>query len=101
VIHLYGDVDEHLSISGHQASRRLLKMTVPAQASGCLNLLSVNDPLKTLRFKDDPWQMKNLAEEPNYDIERRRLRAQLNAYLWQTRDPRALGNGDVFDKYST
>ena len=71
-----------------------------AQAKRLFELAFGKRPTEELYdLRDDPWQMNNVAKNPAYDTERNRLRAQLNAYLLQTRDPRASGSGDVFDHY--
>lgn len=55
--------------------------------------------------KDDPYQMNNLAGEPRYARVRKELALLLQQELKRTKDPRALGQGDMLDriarKYST
>jgi arylsulfatase A-like enzyme len=50
-------------------------------------------------IKEDPDCIKNLAEDPSHAEIKRRLWAKLKATLTEQRDPRILGNGDVFDVY--
>jgi len=50
-------------------------------------------------LKKDPAQMENVAGHPAYARIQRRLARELDEYLKQTRDPRALGDGSVFDRY--
>jgi uncharacterized sulfatase len=50
-------------------------------------------------LKKDPTQMENVAGHPAYARIQRRLARELDEYLKQTRDPRALGDGSVFDRY--
>ncbi|HEY3319982.1 MAG TPA: sulfatase [Planctomycetota bacterium] len=50
-------------------------------------------------LQKDPYQMKNVAEDPAYAEAVKTLDAQLMAELKATADPRALGAGDEFDKY--
>ena len=47
----------------------------------------------------DPFCMKNLSGDPGYSSVKRRLREQLYTELLEQDDPRAYGNGDIFDKY--
>ena len=97
---LYGDVDEHLSINGSPSKQAVVENNGSAQAKRLFELAFGKRPTEELYdLRDDPWQMNNVAKNPAYDTERNRLRAQLNAYLLQTRDPRASGSGDVFDHY--
>jgi uncharacterized sulfatase len=49
--------------------------------------------------KKDPGNLVNLADRPEFAAVQKRLRAELEQYLKETRDPRALGNGDVFESY--
>jgi len=43
------------------------------------------------KIADDPGQIHNLADNPEYDAIRKKLRNDLEAYLRQTGDPRVLG----------
>lgn len=48
---------------------------------------------------EDPWQIKNLADDPEYAETLAALKAQMMADLAELEDPRALGNGDDFATY--
>jgi arylsulfatase A-like enzyme len=50
-------------------------------------------------LRTDPWQLRNLAADPGYASERERLAAELARELDRTGDPRARGQGHVFDQY--
>ena len=50
-------------------------------------------------LKVDPWCINNLAKNDKYKRIRQELRATLSAELIMQKDPRMLGNGDIFDKY--
>jgi len=50
-------------------------------------------------LKQDPAQINNLIDRPEYAEVKQRLAQELNDYLKRTRDPRAEGQGDSFDKY--
>jgi len=97
---LYGDVDEHLSISASPSKQAVVENNGSTQTKRLFELAFGKRPAEELYdLREDPWQMNNVAENATYDTERKRLRAQLNAYLLQTKDPRASGSGDVFDHY--
>lgn len=49
--------------------------------------------------KQDPDCVKNLAMEPGHAATMLKLREMLTAELTRQRDPRVLGEGDVFDNY--
>ncbi len=47
----------------------------------------------------DPFQMKNVAGQERFASAQTKLRADLDAWMKSMRDPRAIGQGDVFDRY--
>ncbi|MFA6544756.1 MAG: sulfatase [Limisphaerales bacterium] len=49
----------------------------------------------------DPDELTNLASDPKFSDIKRKMSGRLMAYLAETKDPRALGNGEVFDNYRT
>ena len=49
----------------------------------------------------DPYQLENVAERPDMSATVARLDGQLMEALRRTGDPRASGNGAVFDRYPT
>ena len=90
----YGDIDdcpsktymmEHRDAPG---VRRLFDMTFEKRPS---------EELYDLR--KDPDQLNNVADDPAYADEKKKLATTLTAELKATRDPRVLGRGDVFDRY--
>ena len=50
-------------------------------------------------LRNDPHQMNNVAEEPEYREARLKVAAQLQAYLERTGDPRATGEEPMWDSY--
>jgi arylsulfatase A-like enzyme len=50
-------------------------------------------------LEKDPYEMRNVAADPNYAAVVKRLDAQLMGELKATGDPRATGGGDQFDRY--
>ena len=51
------------------------------------------------RVGDDPACMKNLADDPAFADVKAALSKQLMEFLKDTGDPRALGQGDIFESY--
>ena len=47
----------------------------------------------------DPYSMKNLANDPAFARIKEKLKAKMEEELKKQKDPRMLGNGDVFDHY--
>lgn len=56
-------------------------------------------PRELYAVQDDPDCIKNLAESPDVAAIEATLHKTLTETLTRQRDPRALGNGDVFDTY--
>jgi N-sulfoglucosamine sulfohydrolase len=50
-------------------------------------------------LKKDPYELNNVADSPQYAEAKRKLSEELTKYLTDTKDPRILGKGDVFDEY--
>lgn len=56
-------------------------------------------PAEELYSVDDPANLHNLAEDPAHADVLEQLRAQAEAYLRQTGDPRILDGGDIYESY--
>ena len=51
-------------------------------------------------LKNDPWQLNNVADKPEYAEARRKMRAMLDKWMSDTGDPRAANpKDDRWDKY--
>jgi arylsulfatase A-like enzyme len=50
-------------------------------------------------LQKDPWQIANVGDEPRYERVRRELRASLQRWMRDTRDPRATTDDDPWDRY--
>jgi len=50
-------------------------------------------------IEEDPYCMNNLITNPECAVRIRDMKIQLYTELAKQRDPRMLGNGDIFDKY--
>lgn len=51
------------------------------------------------RLSDDPEGVRNLANDPAFEEKMRELRSTMLSMLIDEKDPRALGNGSIFDTY--
>jgi len=51
-------------------------------------------------LREDPYQMRNVADDPAYANTLRQLEDRLMSELTATGDPRAAGRGDEFDEYN-
>jgi hypothetical protein len=50
-------------------------------------------------LRKDPAELRNLAVDPAYSAVKTKLSAELERQLRDWRDPRVLGQGDIFDQY--
>jgi len=50
-------------------------------------------------LKKDPYQMTNVAGQPAYAEPQKRMREQLDRWMKETADPRAISDDDRWDKY--
>jgi N-sulfoglucosamine sulfohydrolase len=50
-------------------------------------------------LREDPWLLDNLADEPEFQEIKEKLKRQLMDELKAEGDPRMFGGGDEFDKY--
>jgi uncharacterized sulfatase len=50
-------------------------------------------------IETDPFCLKNLAYDPNYEEELLAHRRKMGAYLMETADPRVTGSGDIYEAY--
>ena len=65
-----------------------------------LELATAKRPAEELyRTSDDPGNLVNLADDPDYAADRKKMAAMLDSYLKTTGDPRVTGNGDIFETY--
>lgn len=51
------------------------------------------------RLADDPGCIRNLATDPHYAATMKKLQSKMLSLLRAEKDPRALGNGAIFDTY--
>lgn len=97
---LYGDVDQHLNIEGSPSKQAVVEHGDRPDRRRLFDLAFGKRPSEELYdLKSDPWQTNNVAGDVRYSEIQQRLRADLDRTLRETKDPRALGMGDVFDRY--
>ncbi len=58
-------------------------------------------PEELYLIKDDPGNIKNLAPDPDYSKVKGELRARLEKWMQDEKDPRAHGGGDEIDRYKS
>jgi arylsulfatase A-like enzyme len=65
-----------------------------------MNLAFAKRPYDELYdLEKDPWEIVNLAKNPDFQTVLSQLSAQLDEILRSTGDPRMTGNGDTYDNY--
>jgi N-sulfoglucosamine sulfohydrolase len=97
---LYGDVDQHLNIEGSPSKQAVVEHGGRAEVQRLFELGFGKRPAEELYDLNlDPWQTKNVAGLARYTETQKKLRAELDRELLKTKDPRALGKGDEFDRY--
>lgn len=52
------------------------------------------------RLTDDPWCVRDLANDPAFAPEMKKLQERMIAQLRREEDPRALGRAEIFDTYN-
>ncbi|MBP7951816.1 MAG: sulfatase [Verrucomicrobiales bacterium] len=97
---IYGDVDQHLNISDSPAKQAVVQHDHSAAAKRLFDLAFAKRPAEELYdLRADPYQMQNVAGDVRFADTRKKLRAALDAYLIAAKDPRAAGQGGLFDHY--
>ncbi|MFW6163785.1 MAG: heparan N-sulfatase, partial [Planctomycetota bacterium] len=90
----YGDID------GSPTKRFMMDRRDDPKVKPLFELAFGKRPAEELYdCRTDPGQLHNVADDPAYADIRKQLADQLMAELKATKDPRALGKGDVFDHY--
>jgi len=97
---LFGDLDEHLSIDGSPSKQAVVEHGNIPEVKRLFELACGKRPAEELYdLSKDPWQMINVAADPQYFDRKTKLRAELDRHLAETKDPRAAGKGAEFDHY--
>ncbi len=84
----------HLMPSNYKDSKLILIRLRELHAEGTLDTLAerllfapTRAPEELYRYGEDPWQIENLADDPNYADALRRHRQDLDAWIERTGDP--------------
>jgi N-sulfoglucosamine sulfohydrolase len=97
---LYPDVDIHTSIEGSPSKRAVVEHGNNPAVRHLFDLAFGKRPAEELYdLASDPWQLNNVAAQPRYAEAQKRLSTELDRYLAESKDPRALGRGAEFDRY--
>lgn len=95
-----GDPPGYYDIDGSPTKSLLIERRDDANFGRYLHLAVDKRPAEELYdVRNDPGNLKNLAGDAKYAEVQQRLRGEMNAYLTSTKDPRVLGNGDIFESY--
>ncbi len=102
---LFGDVDAHMLHYPSPTKMHILVNREDPKIEPLFNLAfdkRLSEELYDL--KNDPYQMVNVADRDEYSRSKEKLAERLEAYLYQTNDPRILGedlkweDGEYFEK---
>ncbi len=97
---IYGDVDQANDIAGSPSKQAVVEHGQDPALLRLFNLAFGKRPAEELYdLRADPWQLNNLAGDLAYAGPRERLGHELDQELQRTGDPRAVGLGDVFERY--
>ncbi|MBN2092729.1 sulfatase [candidate division KSB1 bacterium] len=90
----YGDIDGSPTIDYMLENQNL------ASVKPLLELAVAKRPAEELYdLIKDPWQLTNVADQPEYTSEKAKLAEILLSELTRTGDPRVIGNAELFDHY--
>lgn len=98
---VFGDCDQANNIEGSPSKAAILLHRDEVSVRRLFEFAFARRPAEELyALAADPFQFVNLATDPAHAAERRRLAGELDRALEAAQDPRALGRGDQFDRYS-
>ena len=86
----FGDVD------GSPTKYRLMELAEKGDSLYYKLAFAKRPEYELYDVRKDPYQLNNLADDPNYQDVRDQLIAELEAYLTKTNDPRMSGRGEIF-----
>ncbi len=90
----YGDID------GSPTIDYMLENLDAAAVKPLLDLAIAKRPAEELYdLTKDPYQLTNVADQPEYTEQKSRLSEMLIAELKRTSDPRVTGGAEIFDQY--
>lgn len=96
----FGDIDPAGNVAGSPSKQAVIEHGGDPSVRRLFDLACGKRPTEELYdVLADPWQTNNLASVPAMEAVRARLATELEAELVRTGDPRARGEGDLFDRY--
>jgi uncharacterized sulfatase len=95
-----GDAFGYYDIDGSPTKTFLFQRREAKEVGRFFELAVAKRPAEELYdARKDPGNLVNLAERPEHADTLKRLRGELERYLKETKDPRALGKGEVWESY--
>ena len=95
-----GDPGGYADIDGSPSKAYVLAHREDEKVRRFFELACAKRPAEELYdLRADPAELTNVAERANYADVRKKLAAELTAYLTATADPRVVGGGEKFDTY--
>ena len=90
----FGDID------GSPTKELLLDRRDDKEVTAFFELACARRPEEELYdLRTDPWQLANVADKADYAGIKKKLRAELDRWMLETEDPRALNDDDRWDAY--
>lgn len=97
---LFGDIDLHMLQDKSPTKEFLMEHKSDEKYQPLYDLAFLKRPAEELfDLKKDPFQMKNVANDPAYGQIKSQLFSRMSNYLSETRDPRAIGGEVAWDSY--
>lgn len=97
---LFGDIDLHMLHKNTPTKEYMMLYKDLPEVQALYAQAFLKRPAHELfDLRSDPYQMNNVADDPNYQDIKAELIDQLHAYLAETDDPRALGQEALWDSY--
>lgn len=97
---LFGDIDLHMLHKPTPTKEYMMEFKDRKAVWHLYEMAFLKRPEEELfDLRADPYQMKNVADDPAYQTQKEALKAQMQAYLVETEDPRALGQPALWDDY--
>ncbi|MBN2137915.1 MAG: sulfatase-like hydrolase/transferase [Sedimentisphaerales bacterium] len=95
-----GDPEGYGDIDGSPTKTYMMQNRNQPKVKKLFELAFAKRPAEELYdLREDPHQLNNVADQAEYLDVKMKLAATLTEKLKATKDPRVLGNGDIFDKY--
>lgn len=95
-----GDPPAYHDIDASPTKTQMIELAKTAQGRRFFELTFEKQPAEMLYdIRKDPGCLTNLAEASQFAAKRKELAAKLEAELKAQKDPRVLGNGDIWESY--